>query len=202
MEDCGFVGKDVWYAHGIFFDDDELKVLARTGTGVAHCPSSNMRLGSGIARVREMLDSGVSVGLGVDGSASNDSSDMLGEARQAMLLQRIRYGSGGLSAREALSAATEGGAKILGYDKLGRIEEGWIADIALFDVMKLEYAGALADPVAALLFCGYNHGADHVVVNGELALESGRLAGAGEETIRVNADRASRALLTKAGLSR
>ena len=88
MEDCGFVGKDVWYAHGIFFDDDELEILARTSTGVAHCPSSNMRLGSGIARVREMLDSGVSVGLGVDGSASNDSSDMLGEARQAMLLQR------------------------------------------------------------------------------------------------------------------
>jgi cytosine/adenosine deaminase-related metal-dependent hydrolase len=203
MEDCGFVGKDVWYAHGIFFDDDELKVLARTGTGVAHCPSSNMRLGSGIARVREMLDLGVPVGLGVDGSASNDSSDMLGEARQAMLLQRIRYGSGGMSAREALSVATEGGAKILGYEKLGRIEEGWIADVALFDVMKLEYAGALADPAAALLLCGYNHGADHVIVNGELALESGRLvSGADEESIRVNADRASRELLKRAGLSR
>jgi 8-oxoguanine deaminase len=208
MEDCGFVGPDVWYAHGIFFDDGELKLLARTKTGVAHCPSSNMRLGSGIARVREMLDLGVPVGLGVDGSASNDSSDMLGEARQAMLLQRVRYGSGGLSAREALSVATEGGARILGYEELGRIEEGWIADLALFDVMKLEYAGALADPVAALLLCGYNHGADHVIVNGELALESGRLAGAGarsgtdEEAIRTNADRASRSLMAKAGLSR
>jgi 8-oxoguanine deaminase len=208
MEDCGFIGNDVWYAHGIFFDDEELKTLARTGTGVAHCPASNMRLGSGIARVREMIDLGVPLGLGVDGSASNDSSDMLGEARQAMLLQRIRYGSGGLGAREALHLATEGGARLLGFEKLGRIEEGWIADLALFDVMKLEYAGALFDPVAALLLCGYNHGADHVIVNGELALESGRLVGPGarsgtdEERIRANADRASRELLKKAGLSR
>lgn len=212
MEDCGFVGKDVWYAHGIFFNDEELKLLARSGTGVAHCPSSNMRLGSGIARVREMLDLGVSVGLGVDGSASNDSSDMLGEARQALLLQRVRAGlpaggSGGMKAGEALSIATEGGARLLGYEKLGRIEEGWIADIALFDVMKLEYAGALSDPAAALLLCGYNHGADHVIVNGELALESGRLVGPGarsgtdEETIRVGADRASRRLLEKAGIT-
>ena len=202
MEDCGFVGSDVWYAHGIFFDDEELRTLARTRTGVAHCPSSNMRLGSGIARVREMLDLEIPVGLGVDGSASNDSSDMLGEARQAMLLQRVRYGSGGLSAREALRIATEGGAKILGYEKLGRIEEGWIADLALFDVMKLEYAGASSDPVAALLFCGYDHGADHVIVNGEIALESGRLVGANEETIRVNSEGASRRLMEKAGLSR
>jgi cytosine/adenosine deaminase-related metal-dependent hydrolase len=207
MEDCGFVGADVWYAHGIFFDDEELRLLARTGTGVAHCPSSNMRLGSGIARVREMIDLGVPVGLGVDGSASNDSSDMLGEARQALLLQRVRYGSGGLSAREALHLATEGGARILGYEKLGRIEEGWIADLALFDVMKLEYAGALSDPSAALLFCGYNHGADHVIVNGELALESGHLVGPGaragtdEEAIRANADRASRRLLERADLA-
>lgn len=208
MEDCGFTGSDVWYAHGIYFNDEELKTLARTKTGVAHCPSSNMRLGSGIARVREMLDLGVPVGLGVDGSASNDTSDLLGEARQAMLLQRIRYGSGGLTSREALSIATEGGARLLGYEKLGRIEEGWLADLALFDVMKLEYAGALFDPVAALLFCGYNHGADHVIVNGQLALESGRLCGPGakagtdEEKIRVKADLASKSLLKKAGLSR
>jgi 8-oxoguanine deaminase len=219
MEDCGFIGSDVWYAHGIFFDDRELALLARTKTGVAHCPASNMRLGSGIARIREMLDLGVPVGLGVDGSASNDSSDMLGEARQAMLLQRVRAGAGlsagsglaassGLSAREALSIASEGGAKILGYEKLGRIQEGWIADLALFDVMRLEYAGALSDPVAALVLCGYDHGADHVVVNGELALESGRLsspsarAGADEETIRANAERSARALLEKAGISR
>jgi cytosine/adenosine deaminase-related metal-dependent hydrolase len=214
MEDCGFVGKDVWYAHGIFFDDDELELLARTGTGVAHCPSSNMRLGSGIARVREMLDLGVPVGLGVDGSASNDSSDMLGEARQALLLQRVRAGvagegTGGLAAAEALAIATEGGARMLGYEKLGRIEEGWIADLALFDVMKLEYAGGLADPAAALLLCGYDHGADHVIVDGRLVVESRRLVGTGrpgarpaadEETIRDKAGAASRRLLEKAGI--
>jgi cytosine/adenosine deaminase-related metal-dependent hydrolase len=205
MKDCGFIGRDVWYAHGIYFNDEELALLARTGTGVAHCPSSNMRLGSGIARIREMLDLGIPVGLGVDGSASNDSSDMLGEARQALLLQRVRSGlagdgHGGMKASEALSIATEGGAKLLGYEKLGRIEEGYLADLALFDIQKLEYAGALSDPAAALVLCGYNHGADHVIVNGKLILESGRLVGADEETIRKNADRASRRLLEKAAL--
>jgi 8-oxoguanine deaminase len=212
MEDCGFVGSDVWYAHGIFFDDEELRILAETGTGVAHCPSSNMRLGSGIARIREMLDLGVPVGLGVDGSASNDSSDMLGEARQAMLLQRVRAGlsgpdarPGGMTAREALSIASEGGARLLGYERLGRVKEGWIADLALFDVSALEFTGALADPVAALTLCGDGHRADHVIVNGELVLESGALSGPGarsgidEESIRDNADRASKALLERAG---
>jgi 8-oxoguanine deaminase len=208
MEDCGFVGEDVWYAHGIHFDDAELALLARTKTGVAHCPSSNMRLGSGIARVREMLDLGVPVGLGVDGSASNDSSDMLGEARQAMLLQRVRAGlsgpdarPGGLTAREALGLASEGGARLLGYDKLGRVEEGWIADLALFDVERLEYAGAMSDPAAALVLCGYNHGADHVIVNGQMALRSGRLVGADEGLIRKEAEAASRRLLGKAGVA-
>ena len=201
MEDCGFIGSDVWYAHGIYFNDEELALLAHTGTGVAHCPSSNMRLGSGIARIREMLDLGIPVGLGVDGSASNDSSDMLGEARQALLLQRVRCGSQGMKATEALSIATEGGAKLLGYEKLGRIEEGYLADLALFDVQKLEYAGALSDPAAALVLCGYNHGADHVIVNGSLVLESGRLVGSDEETIRKKADRASRRLLEKAALA-
>jgi 8-oxoguanine deaminase len=177
MEDCGFVGPDVWYAHGIFFDDDELETLARTGTGVAHCPSSNMRLGSGICRVREMLDRGVRVGLAVDGSASNDSSDMLGEARQALLLQRVRY------------------------DQAGRIEEGALADLALFDVMKLPYAGALSDPAAALVFCGYDHGADHVIVNGAQAVEKGRLVGADEDRIRDEANRAALRLYAKAGIS-
>ncbi len=201
MEDCGFIGPDVWYAHGIFFTDDELDTLARTGTGVAHCPSSNMRLGSGICRVREMLDRGVPVGLAVDGSASNDSSDMLGEMRQALLLQRVRYGSGGLTAREVYRMATEGGARMLGYGKLGRIEEGMIADIALFDVAKLEYAGALSDPAAALVFSGYDHGADWVIVDGKVAVEQGRLVGLDEEELRVNANRISRSLLERAGVT-
>ncbi|HOZ73475.1 MAG TPA: 8-oxoguanine deaminase [Spirochaetales bacterium] len=200
MEDCGFVGKDVWYAHGIHFNDDELDYLARTGTGVAHCPSSNMRLGSGICRVREMLDRGVAVGLAVDGSASNDASDMLGEARQALLLQRVRYGSGGITAREVLGVATIGGARILGYEDAGSMEIGALADIALFDVMRLEYAGALSDPAAALLFSGYNHGVDHLVVNGEMVVENGRLVGVDEDRIRNEANRCAKGLYEKAGI--
>ena len=200
MEDCGFIGPDVWFAHGIFFDDGELDLLAKTKTGIAHCPSSNMRLGSGICRVREMLDRGVPVGLAVDGSASNDSSDMLGEARQALLLQRIRYGSAGITARDVLSIATKGGASILGYGQAGEIREGALADLALFDVMKMEYAGALSDPVAALLFSGYDHGVDHLIVNGRLVVQGGRLAGLDEEKIRVNAEKAALRLYTKAGV--
>ena len=200
MEDCGFTGADVWYAHGIFFNDDELDFLAKTGTGVAHCPSSNMRLGSGICRVREMLDRGVPVGLAVDGSASNDASDMLGEARQALLLQRIRYGSAGIGAREVINLATEGGARLLGYKEAGRIETGALADIALFDVMKLEYAGALSDPAAALLFSGYNHGVDHLIVNGIQIVRHGKLAFCDEETIRSQAEKCARRLYTKAGI--
>ena len=201
MEDCDFLGPDVWYAHGIHFNDDELDVLAKTGTGVAHCPSSNMRLGSGICRVREMLDRGVNVGLAVDGSASNDASDMLGEMRQALLLQRVRYGSAGITAAEVYGIATEGGARILGWDRLGRIEEGWLADIALFDVQKMEYAGALSDPAAALLFSGYNHGADYVFVNGKAAVVQGRLVGEDEEEIRDNANRIAAKLYAKAGVA-
>jgi len=205
MEDCGFLGPDVWFAHGIFFNDEELDLLAATKTGVAHCPSSNMRLGSGICRVREMLDRGVPVGLAVDGSASNDSSDMLGEARQALLLQRIRYGSRGITAREVLAAATRGGAALLGYGQAGMLKEGALADIALFDVMKLEYAGALSDPIAALLFSGYDHGVDHLIVNGKFVVRSRKLSGEGlggvdEEMIRVNAEKAARRLCAAAGI--
>jgi len=200
MEDCGLIGPDVWYAHGIWFNDEELDLLAKTQTGVAHCPSSNARLGSGIARIREMLDKGVPVGLAVDGSASNDSSDMLGEARQALMLQRIKYGSHGITAREVLSMATQGGAQLLGYDELGTIKEGAIADVALFDVMKLEYAGALSDPVAALVFSGYNHGVDHLIVNGKPVVAGGRLVNADEETIRANAEKAAKRLYAAAGI--
>ena len=200
MEDCGFVGPDVWFAHGIFFNDEELDLLAKTKTGVAHCPSSNMRLGSGICRVREMIDRGIALGLAVDGSASNDSSDMLGEARQALLLQRIRYGSAGITAREVLNIATRGGAGLLGYEEAGEVREGALADLALFDVMKLEYAGALSDPVAALLFSGFNHGVDHLIVNGRFVVRGGRLRGADEELIRVNAEKAARRLYAAAGI--
>lgn len=200
MEDTGFIGPDVWYAHGIFFTDEELATLGRTGTGISHCPSSNMRLGSGICRVREMLDRGIPVSLGVDGSASNDSSDMLGEVRQALLLQRVKYGSGGLTAREALAMATQGGAKVLGFEQAGKIEPGALADLALFPVNRLDYAGALSDPVAALIFCGIHHEAQYVMVNGRLVVEAGRLVTIDEDLLRDKANEASRRLLKRAGL--
>ena len=201
MEDCGFIGPDVWYAHGIFFNDEELELLAKTKTGVAHCPSSNMRLGSGICRVREMLDRGVPVGLAVDGSASNDSSDMLGEARQAMLLQRVRYGAGGLTAKETWRIATEGGAGILGWKEAGRLEEGALADIACWDVDTLGYAGAMSDPSASLLFCGYDHRAHIVIANGKIIVEDGSAIGIDENRLKDDANRVARRLYEKAGIA-
>ncbi len=201
MADWGWVGDNVFYAHGIWFNDEELDRLAESGTGVAHCPSSNMRLGSGIARIREMLDKGVRVGIAVDGSASNDASDMLGEVRNAMLLQRVRYGSEAMGAREALQVATKGGASLLGYHTLGTIAPGAAADLALFDVHTLQYAGSLSDPLAALLFCGYRHDTDYTVVNGEVVVDSGKLVGLDEDELTREANRASTALLKRAGIS-
>jgi len=200
MEDTGFLGKDVSFAHGIFLGDKELQVLADTGTHIAHCPSSNMRLGSGICRVKEMLKQGINVALAVDGSASNDSSDMLGEIRNAMLLQRVAEGADGLTADSAFKMATENGARLLGYNKLGRIAEGWGADLALFNVFKPEYAGALQDPASALIFSGFNHGADYTIVNGKVVVENGTLKGINEEKLFTNAQAAADRLYRKAGI--
>ena len=151
-EDLGWVGDDVWHAHCVKLDADEIELFARTRTGVAHCPCSNCRLGSGIAPVRRMLDAGVPVGLGVDGSASNDAGDLLAEARQAMFLQRVALGADALKTREALRLATRGGAEVLGRHDLGALIPGRRADLAVFDVSGLETAGAW-DPVAALVLC-------------------------------------------------
>jgi cytosine/adenosine deaminase-related metal-dependent hydrolase len=197
MADWGFVGPDVSYAHGIHFDDPELDLLARTGTSVAHCPSSNMRLGSGIARVKDMLARGINVGLAVDGSASNDTSDYLGEMRAALLLQRVRGGADALSVAEVFRMATENGARLLGFGGLGRIREGWAADLAVFDVHRLEYAGALSDPLAALLLAGSSHQAAYTIVNGRVAVRDGRLVGIDEESLFQEANRASSALIGK-----
>lgn len=195
MEDTGFIGDDVFYAHGIFFNDEELKILAETGTHISHCPSSNMRLGSGICRVTEMLPMGINVALGVDGSASNDSSDMLGELRHALLLQRVRYGADALTARDVFRMASENGARLLGFPKIGQLREGWAADLAVFDVHRLEYAGSLSDPLAALIFAGYNHGTDYTIVNGRITVEEGRLTGFPEEELTVKANEIARRLL-------
>ena len=157
-EDLGWVGEDVWYAHGVHVNASEVERLAATNTGVAHCPSSNMRLASGIAPVRQYIQRGVHVGLGVDGSASNDGSHMLAEARQAMLLDRLAASLESesralLTGRQALELATRGGASVLGRDDIGALTPGRCADFAAFDMRRLPYAGSLHDPVAALVFC-------------------------------------------------
>lgn len=150
-EELGWVGDDVWHAHCVKLDGQEIELFARTQTGVAHCPCSNCRLGSGIAPVRGMVDAGVPVGLGVDGSASNDAGNLIAEARQAMLLQRVALGGDAFSAREALELATRGGAQVLGRgSECGQIAEGFRADIAIWDVSGIESAGSW-DPAALLL---------------------------------------------------
>ena len=173
-EAVGWLGDDVWHAHCVQLNADEIALFARTGAGVCHCPSSNMRLASGIAPVRQMLDQGVKVGLGVDGSASNDSGHLLGEARQALLLQRALGDPAGLSAREALEMATLGGARVLGRDDIGRIAPGMSADIIAFRLDQIALAGALHDPVAALVFC-QPPAVDLSIINGRIVVEDGSL---------------------------
>lgn len=173
-EDCGWVGHDVWHAHCVQLDDDGIAMFARTGTGVAHCPCSNMRLGSGIAPVRKMIDAGMSVGLGVDGSASNDSGHMLGEVRQAILLQRVGFGPDAMTARQALEIATLGGAKVLNRDDIGALKPGMAADIALFNLDQINFTGAWHDPVAALVFCTPSN-TDYSIINGRVVVREGNL---------------------------
>lgn len=173
-EDLGWVGRDVWHAHCVKLDPEGIALFARTGTGVAHCPCSNMRLASGIAPIRGMRDAGVPVGLGVDGSASNDGAHMLGEARQAMLLQRVGYGPAAMSAREALEIATLGGARVLNRDDIGALASGMSADFVAFDMDGVGHAGAGHDPVAALVFCTPAN-VSSSVINGRVVVEDGRL---------------------------
>lgn len=198
MQECELIGPDVFYAHGIHFNDDELRVLRDAGAHIAHCPSSNMRLGSGICRVTEMLGMGINVGIAVDGSASNDSSDMLGEIRNALLLQRVEKGAAALSARQAFTMACEQGAKLLDFSKVGRLEEGWAADAAIFDVQGIAYAGSLSDPVAALIFCGDDHTTDYTIVNGQVVVDHRRLVGVDEQELAAKANAISQDMLAKA----
>lgn len=181
MEDLGWVGHDVWFAHGIHINDEEVRRLADSGTGVAHCPSSNMRLASGIAPVRRYLAAGVPLGLGVDGSASNDASHMIAEVRQAMLLSRLAAAptlEGGrlLTAREALRIATRGSASIIGRDDIGSLEVGKGADFIAISLDRLEYAGALHDPVAAIVFASPAR-VDHSWVHGRPVVRDGEVVG-------------------------
>jgi len=174
-QELGWVGGDVWHAHCVKLDDAGIDLFSRTGTGVAHCPCSNMRLGSGVAPVARMVARRVRVGLGVDGSASNDGACMLGEARQAMLLQRVGLGPAAMTARQALELATLGGAAVLGRDDIGSLAPGMAADFAAFDLRGVNLAGGLHDPVAALVFCAPGS-SSWVVINGRVVVEAGRLA--------------------------
>jgi len=185
-EDLGWVGKDVWHAHCVKLDDVGISLFAATRTGIAHCPCSNMRLASGILPLRKMLDAGVPVGLGVDGSASNDAAHMLNEARQAMLLSRVGRalepfgcdtGPAEMTPRDALRLATRGGAEVLGRaHDIGQIREGYCADLAMFRTDTLAMAGgAVHDPVGALLLCASGN-ADYTMVNGHFVVREGRIA--------------------------
>ncbi len=172
-EDLGWTGADVWHAHCVKLDAAEIDLFARSRTGIAHCPCSNCRLGSGIAPVRAMRDAGVKVGLGVDGSASNDAGNLVAEARQAMLLQRVARGADAMSPREALEIATLGGARVLGRDDCGALAPGMRADLAIWDVSGVESAGSW-DP-AALLLAGPTRVRD-LFVEGRAVVRAGQLA--------------------------
>lgn len=173
-ESVGWVGDDVWHAHCVKLNDDEIDLFARTGTGVCHCPSSNMRLASGIAPVRRMLNAYVKVGLGVDGTASNDSGNLLNEARQAMLLQRVTENPQAMPVREALQMATLGGAAVLGRDDIGVIAPGKAADFVAFRLDDVAFAGALHDPVAALMLC-LPPRVSYSVIHGRVVVRDGAL---------------------------
>jgi 8-oxoguanine deaminase len=185
MELLDWVGQDVWFAHSVHINQAEIGVYAQTGCGVAHCPSSNMRLASGVAPILRMLAAGVQVGLGVDGSASNDSSHMLAEARQALLLSRLGAAIEGASlsgteapplmtARQSLELATRGGAAVLGRNDIGSLEVGKCADFFAIDLNRLDYAGSLHDPVAALVLCAPVPAA-YTVVGGKFIVREGRI---------------------------
>lgn len=191
MGDWGWLGPDVWFAHAVHLGEKDVRRIAETSSGVASCPSSNLRLGAGIAPVRALLDEGARVGLGVDGPASNEASDLFGEIRQAMLVSRAAGPERGLGERAALRLATLGGAGILGRDDLGSIERGKRADVALFGVDGLADAGAAADPVAGLLMSGSRR-VRHLLVEGRPVVRDGRLVTADEEEIAREGHRVAR----------
>jgi cytosine/adenosine deaminase-related metal-dependent hydrolase len=181
LAELGWVAEDVWCAHCVHFSDGDIRAFADAGAGVAHCPTSNLRLGAGVARVRSLLDGGVPVGLGVDGSASNERGDLLFEVKQALLVARGRDGADALSARQALRLGTRGGAAVLGRDDLGSLEPGKRADFAVWRLDGLELGGA-ADPVAGLVFSA-PHRVWRLYVDGEEVVRDGHLVRADEEEI-------------------
>ena len=188
MERLGWVGNDVWYAHGIHFNDEELRVLAKTGTGVAHCPISNMKLASGVARIPEMLELGIPVGLAVDGSASNDGSSLMEELRVAFLLHRLTSSRRAPSGYDVLKMATRGSARLLGRDDIGQLAEGKCADLFMIDSRRLELAGACCDAKSVLGTVGVRGAVDYTVVHGKVTVAHGQLTHVDEAKIACEAN--------------
>lgn len=197
MERLGWTGDDVWFAHGIHFNDEELKLLAETGTGVAHCPASNMKLSSGIARIPEMLKLGVKVGLAVDGSASNDGSSLMEEMRTSYLLHRLNSSRLAPSGYDILKIATKGSASLLGRDDIGSLEVGKCADLFLVDSARLELVGGEYDPSSVLATIGLRAPVDYTIVNGRITVAHGRLTGVDEERLAADANVICRQYLSK-----
>ena len=198
MESLGWLGKDVWYAHGIHFNDAELRLLADTGTGVAHCPISNMKLSSGVCRLHEMLDMGVPAGLAVDGSASNDGSSLMEELRVAYLLHRLTSSEKAPSGYQVLKLATRGSARLLGREDIGQLAVGKRADLFLVDARRLELAGAEYSPADVLATVGLRGPVDYTVVEGRIVVKEGRLAGVDEAAVAERARAVCKAYLDRA----
>lgn len=194
MEELGWLGPDVWFAHGIHFTGQEVTRLAATGTGVAHCPVSNQKLASGVAPVPQMLRAGVPVGLAVDGSASNDGSNLLGEIRAAYLMHRLYWGGDAPGPADVLRLATRGGARLLGRDDIGSLEVGKAADMFLIDSRRLELAGALADVAGLPATTGINPPVDVTIVNGRVVVRDGRLVGVDERVLAARVNELTRAM--------
>lgn len=181
MEKLGWLNSRVWFAHLVHLSDKDIEKLSENNVGMSHCPTSNMRLGSGIARVSEMKNTNIRIGLGVDGSSSNDTGNFLMEIRNAMLLQRVKYGADALSPREALKMGSTGGAKVLRMDReIGSIEKGKAADIIGFKTNRLEFAGGLNDPIASLVLCDAKQ-VDFSMINGEVVIEEGHFVKLNEQ---------------------
>lgn len=198
MASCGWIGDDVWYAHGIHFNDAELKLLADTKTGVAHCPVSNMKLASGVARIPEMLELDVPVGLAVDGSASNDCSNLLAEIRACYLMHRLRYSNKAPTGYDILKLATKGSARVLGRTDIGSLEVGKAADLFMLDMDLLETVGTQKDAASILGTVGYSRPAKMVMVNGKIVVENGICLGIDEEKTRATANELVETMLKKA----
>lgn len=196
----GWLGEDIYYAHCVQLNDEEVRLLAETGTGVAHCPVSNMFLNSGVCRVSDLLNAGGKVGLAVDGAASNNASNMMTEIRTAYLVHQLAYGHQGPTAEQILEISTVGGAKVLGRNDIGRLDTGMAADIVLMNWNQLQYAGGCNDPVASIVISGDSRMVDTVFVNGEMVVSKGNLITVNEEKEKVWVNQIGKDMLRRASV--